>query len=515
MNSKKMISLALALNLILLSACAVENGTTKDTSISSNITNESSQAEVEYTYDEDGFTRFDVNSVEKDNSYDGKTKIVYLTNYDTTFSTSEDDKRFYDEAAIENRVNEYLSDNGYDFYVDFINNGELDYATDEIHPNLDVYEKMLNDGKQIDLVNTGYGLGFFGGNNDTYHLFVDKGYLEPLNDYFKSDLGSKLYEMIDEINWDQTRVGEVIYGKTTDYSVAKPLVIRLNENVCDEYEVKADSVKSIDDLQSYLQKMSEDGKSGLFLNSSCDLFYEMVDFCKYNGIYINTKTGKAENIFENKEAVEYLKTISDYVQKGYVTNNEGADYLYEIAPAMPLSYNSSKVISKGFLQQKDLSGAVGISSKSENKEKAFELLCLLNTDENLSNIIYNGEENRNYQNKDGKSFLNKNALPFYDINCTPCNPVIAQNNGFDNPEKKEDVRICSENSVVSPFYNEEIPQELKEKADEISAIYDSYYGLFYGDYGEYENLDTALTEANKQLKNAGIDDIIAKINKLK
>ncbi len=130
---------------------------------------------------------------------------------------------------------------------------------------------------------------------------------------------------------------------------------------------------------------------------------------------------------------------------------------------MPLYYDSSKIVSSGYLQQEELNGVVGISSSSKNKETAFELLALLNTDEELANIIYNGAEGRNYAVKDGEKYPNKNALPFYDVAATMTNSIIAESNSQDNQSKREDIAICWEHSEVSPFYGLEVSDDLAEK----------------------------------------------------
>lgn len=110
--------------------------------------------------------------------------------------------------AIENEVNKYLDVKGYDFYVDFITNGEFDYVTQEIHPNIEVYEQMLDNGDQVDIVNTGYGFESLGGINDTYHVFVEKGYLIPLDDYLSSDQGKELYNILGKTNWGIMKVND-------------------------------------------------------------------------------------------------------------------------------------------------------------------------------------------------------------------------------------------------------------------------------------------------------------------
>lgn len=513
MGKKEYLACLISLVMLCLTACS-DNANKTGSEVSSG-TSSAEEKDYGYGFDKFGFSRFDVETAES-LTYENKTKIVYLTNYDTTFTTTDDDPRIYDEIYIENTVNEYLDKNGYDFYVDFVMNGEFDFKTGELYPNMDVYESMFKNNEQVDIVNTGLGMSALGGYGDTFNLFVERGYLEPLNDYFQTDSGKAFYDGFDGIVWKQTTCADgMIYGKTTDYTLAQPLVLLLNGDVCNEYGVNTDDIQSLEDLEPYLQSLADEGKRGLLLDSTCELYYEMAGFCRYKGVYINAETGLAENIFENEKALKYLKTVYEYSQNGYISNNvdiANDAYICSLSPAMPLYYDSSKIVSSGYLQQEELNGVVGISSSSKNKETAFELLALLNTDEELANIIYNGAEGRNYAVKDGEKYPNKNALPFYDVAATMTNSIIAESNSQDNQSKREDIAICWEHSEVSPFYGLEVSDDLAEKLEKTAAVYDDFYGLFYGDYGEYQSLDEALFAANEQLKAAGIDEVLNELN---
>lgn len=473
-----------------------------------------SDNEQDYAIDDEGFSRFDVDDNIQPVSYADKTKLVYLTNYDTQFTTTDDDPRIYDEVYIENAVNEYLDKIGCDYYVDFVNNGEFDFKTGEVYPNLDKYEAMLKDGEQVDIVNTGQGLATLGGYGDTYHIFVDKGYLAPLNDYFETDSGKKFYAQFDEIVWRQTTCADgIIYGKPTDYALARPLVLSFDDDICGEIGLDKNAVNDLGDLATYLKKYADNGKAGLLLDSTNELYYEMAGFCKFKGVYVNVDTQKAENIFENESAIEYLKQIEDFKNGGYIVNSaDQAEYFCSLSPAMPYLYDSTEVAAKGYLQLEELNGIVGISSASEHKDKAFEFLALLNTDKALADIIYNGTEGRNYVADNGVKCLNKNALPFYENYDSMTNTIIADSNSQSDDKKAESMKACWENSQVSPFYGLQISDELSEKLDKIAAINDEFYPLFYGDYGDYSNLDEALSAANKKLSEAGIDDVLDELN---
>ena len=506
--------LACLISLVMLGLTACSDNANKTGSEVSSGTSSAEEKDYGYGFDKFGFSRFDVETAES-LTYENKTKIVYLTNYDTTFTTTDDDPRIYDEIYIENTVNEYLDKNGYDFYVDFVMNGEFDFKTGELYPNMDVYESMLKNNEQVDIVNTGLGLETLGSYGDTYHIFVDRGYLTPFNDYFETDRGQKLYKQFDEVVWRQTACADgLIYGKSTDYALAQPLVLSFDDDICDEIGLDKNAVNTLSDLAPYLKNYADNGKAGLLLDSTNELYYEMAGFCKFKGIYINVDTQKAENIFKNESAIEYLKLIEDYKNSGYIAGSvEQAKYFCSLSPAMPYLYDSTKIVSKGYLQQEELNGVVGISSDSENKDKAFEFLTLLSTDKELANIIYNGTEGRNYISENGVKCLNKNALPFYENYDSMANTLITDSNSQSDDKKADSMKACWENSQVSPFYGLQISDELSEKLGQIAAINDEFYPLFYGDFGNYTTLDDALSAANEKLSAAGIDDLLDELNR--
>jgi hypothetical protein len=55
---------------------------------------------------------------------------------------------------------------------------------------------------------------------------------------------------------------------------------------------------------------------------------------------------------------------------------------------------------------------------------------------------------------------------------------------------------------------------ISDKTDSLQEIYDTFSGLFYGEYesDKYENIDAAIEAVNGQLKAAGIDDVLGEVN---
>ena len=157
-------------------------------------------------------------------------------------------------------------------------------------------------------------------------------------------------------------------------------------------------------------------KKGLLIDPNNEKLYQLAEYAKWNGIYINVKNKRAENIFEDKNAIKLFNTIRKYYDKGYIETNVTEysvnNMLCCIELASPMYNEIHSIISKGYLENSEINSAVGISSESKHKKEAFELLALINTDPELCNIIYNGIENRNYVIQNNKKVFNQSALPF-------------------------------------------------------------------------------------------------------
>ena len=504
---KKILCIITVVHLIFLTSC-----TNKENNSLENTTDKGLQSSYIVDY-EDGMTNFDVEEIKADEKiYEGKTKIVYLTNYNII----QGDNMIFDCEAIEAQVNKYLNDNGYDFYVDFLFNSEFDYQSEKINPNINVYEQMIADGKQVDIFNTGIGLKDFGGYSGTYNICIEKNYLEPLNEYFKTEAGKNFFNQYDKIFWAQAENKEgIIFGKPFVYSPAQPLTLTFNEENGRAYGLKNKNISDFSELESIFQNMASDGKRGLLIDPNNEKLYQLAEYAKWNGIYINVKNKRAENIFEDKNAIKLFNTIRKYYDKGYIETNVTEysvnNMLCCVELASPMYNEIHSIISKGYLENSEINSAVGISSESKHKKEAFELLALINTDPELCNIIYNGIENRNYVIQNNKKVFNQSALPFYDVFTTMTNPVLADNNSEDNPNKKADVKKCNEASEISPFfYFETADDNLLNGIDSISEIYKEYYGLFYG---KFENVEAVVKEANKKLYDAGLQEILDEANR--
>ena len=113
--------------------------------------------------------------------YPDKTVIVWIIegtgwDYECPFRTME--------------INEYLNNNGYDLAVCF---EPIMYSTEAYYT--DIVENMINNSEQVDIIYSSFTNVGEAGNN-AYHKDVYNGFFEPLDEYFETDIGKKLYNIM-------------------------------------------------------------------------------------------------------------------------------------------------------------------------------------------------------------------------------------------------------------------------------------------------------------------------------
>lgn len=434
-------------------------------------------------------------SIESKDYFEGKTKLVYLNT--VPYGNA--------DYAIQDELNIILDNRGLDFAVEFM---DIEEFTDGGHSCLSVYEEMLKNGQQIDIVFTGVSLD--SSIEGTYSQFIEKGYLEPLNKYFVTEIGHKFYEQFDEKYWDRMTYGDgKIYGKSAAYTISAPLSLHINFDFFNTSDFDGTFDSLINVIESVTMK---NGSPSLLLEPGNIAYENYFGFTKYKGIFINCETGLAENIFENPEFIEYFKTISELVNNGCATaNSEHITNDSLVAYIGTYNYlfaeDNDVIIGKSYYDNFGISSATGISANSHHKDKAFEFLSLLNTDEDLSTLLYNGIEGRNYHLKDGHAVgIPESSMAYCFAALTPANPIIAIPKEEESNNKQANLYYQNEYVTKSPACSLNYDNE---KLDDIANIYDEYYGLFFGGY---ESVDAALKDANQELYEMGLTTILEDIN---
>lgn len=440
------------------------------------------------------------------------------------------------ETFNELLVNKY----GCDFVVEFRGYDFVQYE--------ELYQKEIRNmkelGEQTDILCIGQTVNTTKG--DTYANAIEDGLLEPLGMWFETEWGKVLKESYPDIYWARFMRDGECYGKGLEYSTCNPAVLLINkEYVTEENDVK--KIKTFDDIIAFLDGVENVGEDMIPLAVSYSGAYNK--FCGYYdffsehginaGICAREKNGKWEAFFklQDEEYLDNLFKIRNYGLGGKLAHgkavNEGKfvvaidkiaiddfnDNLLKIEDGKGTSaYMNVSVgnIVEGWYEH-IRSNVVGIASWSEYKEEALQLLALMHSEPELSNLLAYGLEGIHYNVVDG---IVKKGDKFSDVGMlwtlNMANPIITYPVGLETTDKeKRYLELASEARLgIESLYNIDMSayKDVLEKMDEVMKVYD---GVTSKDVSWLykENYMELLEEARKQMKELGIDEIVAEINR--
>lgn len=313
-------------------------------------------------------------------------------------------------------INEYLDSSGCDFAVCF---QPVTVESDAYY--VDVVEKMTESGEQIDIIHV-EGVFLDEGMTYPYHNYVQRGLLEPLDKYFETELGKQLYDLMPEKHWKTLTVNGSIYGVDgmltdlgTDYGYF------VNAELADKYGF--DISKPIEEQLDILQQVKENESCNVFALDMSKLYEPTCYFTDArkicNAVYWDNKTHSAKCILDDPDYLEKLRLFYSLNKSGlavnsfliksetffisqenikggyamYHDNPQPVDYDYKkdgkTVKAYPV-FNQPTALKTGY-------NATGICAASQHKDKAFQLLALVQTDPYLNNLMTYGIEGEDYQ----------------------------------------------------------------------------------------------------------------------
>lgn len=315
----------------------------------------------------------------------------------------------------------------------------------------------------------------------------------------------------------------------------------LNKQLLDKYNLDINTLNTPADLEPMLKVIKEnepditpfsvDGGSSLATIVPID----PVTGDNSYGVGALSGTTKVMDDFEIPEYVAALRMSRDWYQKGYIDKNAATDaatnsqktaadrkdgkvfaYVSNTIPGSAAVQSNDKVT----WTQKQIMGAVtnlqdmrgsmnSISITSKNPERALMFLELVNNDPIVNNLIAWGIENKNYvvsapgvihQIMDS-DYVHTNQWVFG-------NETINFLKDTESPTKWDDIKKFNESAVPekSMGFAYTKSDDFKSQMDACRLIEGKQY-LQYG----VSDIDTELPKLITQLKQAGIDDIVASV----
>jgi putative aldouronate transport system substrate-binding protein len=315
----------------------------------------------------------------------------------------------------------------------------------------------------------------------------------------------------------------------------------VNKQLMDKYNFDIDTLNTPADLEPMLAiiKANEpdiipfavDGGTSLVSTVSLD----PVSGDNSYGVAALAGTTKVMNQFEIPEYVDALRMSRDWYLKGYIDKNAATDAatnsqklaadkangkvfacVGSIYPGVAALNSNDKVtweekqVTDIYTNLQDQRGSMNsISITSQNPDRALMFLELVNTDPVVNNLIAWGIENKNYVVQSpgvihqitDSDYVHTNQWVFG-------NEMINYLKDTESPTKWEDIRKFNESAIPekSMGFQWTKADEFKSQIDACRLIEGKQY-LQYG----VSDIDTELPKLITQLKQAGIDDIVASI----
>ena len=430
----------------------------------------------------------------------------------------------FGRTDFEDAINDYLDSIGSELAISLIS---MPYVFGFPHPYFpDRVKELIDRGVQIDIL-APTSRNSTDAEENNYHRDALEGLLEPLDEYFENtESGRAFYASMPENYFNAFRVNGKIYGVTgvmtnhiggLGYSVDKALAEKygfdVNKPITEQLSVIEEVVKG------------EDDTVGVSMWN-----YGMVDhypdrFDHWLGVYFDSENDCVARITEHSEylnGLDMFYKIDKRLLSGSITgmdslNNAclvmftGYRYYGETGDVITERYGDS--ISERILvidpepKITNIFSAITISSGSQLKDEAFEMLMLMQTDPVFNNLISYGPEGGEYTLENGRAVVDplhfdlRNFAQF--ANLGVCYPY-----GRYADTINQDYRTFYETAGAVPYLG--FAFDVRPVAEEYKKVKSTMTDHVYLNYKSAEESIAAL---DVKLTEAGIDAVIDEMNR--
>ena len=272
-----------------------------------------------------------------------------------------------------------------------------------------------------------------------YVINAQKGAYADLTDLYKKE-GKELYKSLDPAYIKGNTVNGKLYAVPVNANITSAQHFAFNGPLLEKYGIDVSNVNSYEDLEAALKTIKEKAPETTPFAINKDFVpSENFDYPVTNElpfvIDLKGDATKVVNRYEVPRFVEHLKTLHKYYQAGYIPQDVAtSDTSYDLQTDTwfvreetvgPADYGNSllsrvanrNITIRPFIDfyKKNQTAQVAnfiISNTSKNKEKAMEVLNVLNTDKELLNGLVYGPEGENWEKVAGKEDRVKVLKPY-------------------------------------------------------------------------------------------------------
>lgn len=380
-----------------------------------------------------------------------------------------------------------------------------------------------------------------------YLINVNKGAFLDVTDLLLQH-GPDILKQVPEKAWDAAKVNGKLYAIINTQVLARTPGFLINKDMLDKYGYSTDQFKTLADLTPFLEKVKagEPDKYPFKLRGDEDILNTYLaaigleHFASKNPgvVYINDDSSKVFNLYETPEFIGFLKQMREWYQKGIIrkdaaslkdtnSDEQAGKYVSKLSiinPDVPANNASqygggdpAKVATVQFSKPYMSTGSIiatmtAISRTSEDPARAMMFYNLLYSDKELFNLMSYGIEGKHYT-KVGDDLIKKidNAGYWMDTGWEYGNMFNSYRTSELQPKwipAGPDQNAAAIPSKMLGFSFD--PSNVKSELAQTASVVDEFNaGLITG----IADPDTALPKMNEKLKKAGLDKIIAEMQK--
>lgn len=432
------------------------------------------------------------------------------------------------DPEVFNAFNHLLLERGYDFVVDFVT--EPSFSEDEYRVYQENLRKYKKEGKQIDLIFTGWAMDE---DDRTYDSAIQDELMMPLDDFLtESEEGIRLYKTFSEQIWEMMRRDGKVYGVCENGWYGSYYSATLNKSMLEKYEVEVQEDFSfewyLETLREVYEKAKEEENILPLVHITEDAVYSYLGYYKVGDFFVRQaeddkiafvnpyEDDKVREVFKLLE--EYQKVFGSYgtyeeysaaMRSGTALGGFNATLMERCCSNRNIDYPAYTYEPQQMYYAMPMHNIVhGVASWATYPEEAKTLLMLISTDEEFINLLYYGVEGANYRLKDGRVTEADDDIPKAPGDDFFVNDMFVYPH-FSEPDNKIEVLQKHQQEVVFlPLAAEELLKEpLSEEEKKVAALFQKAEGLWLG---EYENAETVAEQICAELDAANVEEVLRK-----
>ncbi|MEK4236260.1 ABC transporter substrate-binding protein [Paenibacillus sp. FSL R5-0475] len=384
-----------------------------------------------------------------------------------------------------------------------------------------------------------YDIAFTSSWTNDFRRNAANGTFLGLNDLLDK-YGKETKEVLDPRFLEGTKIKGEIYGVPVNKELGQQWVWRFNKKYVDKYNMDISNIRTLDDLEPLLKTIKENEPADITPLAVPKGFKPFMPFDYVLGdelpigVYMDSTDGKVVNILETPELATSLDTMRRLYTAGYlrpdVATLEGIDNIKtgkwfadrEITqPYAEKGWSRSagyeivtSPMHEPYVYTQSAAGSMhAISVTSGDPERAMMFLNLLNTDKYLRNLLNYGIEGTHYKKisenviEDLPAMQDSYAMPGFTLG----NMLLTYLHADDPADKWDAFKKFNDSSKEAPTFGFAFdPTPVKTEVAAINNVTKEFMPALYTGSVDPK---TYLPKATKKFKEAGLDKVIAEVQK--